>query len=87
MQPHNWTDTSDGVLGCLIGQPGRSKTPLLLLFNPQASDRSFVLPAGSWRILLDTARNEVGDALRQDAASYPLLSHSVALLQWEPGDA
>jgi len=87
MHSQNWNDPTDGVLGCLIGHPGRAKTPLLLLFNPQSSDRLFVLPAGSWRILLDTARNEVGDALRQDAASYPLLSHSLALLQWEPGDA
>ena len=87
MHAQNWNDTTDRVLGCLIGHPGRAEAPLLLLFNPQATDRMFALPAGSWRILLDTTGSEDGGVMQDDSASYPLLSHSVALLQWEPGDA
>jgi glycogen operon protein len=83
MQPHHWNDTTDGVLGCFIGQPGRATSPLLLLFNPQGTDRMFALPTGSWRILLDTANNEKIGLLRREADSYPLQAHSVTLLQAE----
>jgi glycogen operon protein len=85
MQPQNWNDTTDNVLGCLIGQPGRAKTPLLLLFNPHAIDRAFVLPAGAWCVLLDTANAENKGRVPHDASSYPLQAHSVALLQLEHG--
>jgi glycogen operon protein len=79
MQPHNWTDTSDGVLGCLIGQPGRSKAPLLLLFNPQAIDRLFALPAGSWHSLLDSSCSEP-EPQRHGTTTYMVSAHSLVLL-------
>jgi glycogen operon protein len=87
MQPQNWYDTTDGVLGCLIGQPGRATTPLLLLFNPHDSDRAFVLPAGAWCGLLDTTRNEKDGLVPHEESTYPLKAHSVALLQLQPGTA
>jgi hypothetical protein len=59
----------------------------LLLVNPEASDRLFVLPAGSWWILLDTARSEDDGILRADTASYRLQAHSVALLRSQPSAA
>jgi glycogen operon protein len=74
-----WNDTTDGVLGCLIGKPGRSTAPLLLLVNPQEADRNFVLPAGAWRALLDTTRDEP-DAAWQGTPSYPLAARSLVLL-------
>jgi glycogen operon protein len=87
MQAQNWGDKADGVLGCLIGQPGRAETPLLLLFNPHDVDQAFVLPAGSWRTLLDTTRSgsENDDPVPHGASSYLLQAHSVALLQLQPG--
>ena len=42
-------------MGCLIGQPGKAKAPLLLLINPERSDHPFILPAGVWQALLDTS--------------------------------
>ena len=84
MQASDWNNPADGVLGCLIGQPGRSKTPLLLLVNPQANDRMFVLPTGSWRALLDTSMTEGDTPALQTATSYPLRAHSLALLQSVP---
>ena len=89
MQDQNWGDMSDCVLGCLIGQPGRTPMPLLLLFNPHDSEQAFVLPAGFWRILLDTAKcgSENDGPVPHDAPFYPLQAHSVAMLQLQPGTA
>ncbi|HPW06746.1 MAG TPA: glycogen debranching enzyme GlgX, partial [Burkholderiaceae bacterium] len=50
-----WQDPSSHVMGCLIGQPGKAKAPLLLLINPERSDHPFILPAGVWQALLDTS--------------------------------
>ncbi len=79
MQTHDWSDTTDAVLGCLIGQPGRAKTPLLLLFNPQASDRLFALPAGSWHALLDTSCSGP-EPQRHGTTTYMVSAHSLVLL-------
>jgi len=79
MHVHDWNDTTDGILGCLIGQPGRANTPLLLMVNPEASHRTFVLPPGPWRALLDTAQG-VHDANWHGSASYLLAAHSLVLL-------
>jgi glycogen operon protein len=50
-----WHDDASRVLGCLIGRPGRARAPLLLLVNGNATPCDFMLPAGVWRGLLDTA--------------------------------
>ena len=55
LQGEAWQDNSERVLGCLIGQPGRARAPLLLLVNPDADDHDFMLPAGVWQAVLDTA--------------------------------
>ncbi len=55
LQGQAWNDNSERVLGCLIGQPGRARAPLLLLINPDAEDHDFMLPAGVWQAVLDTA--------------------------------
>jgi len=55
MEPADWSDGSDRVLGCLIGEPGRAQAPLLLLVNAGAQDASFMLPAGVWQVMLDTS--------------------------------
>ena len=55
MDDQAWQDTGERVLGCLIGQPGRARAPLLLLVNPDGDDHDFMLPAGVWQAVLDTA--------------------------------
>ncbi|MDB5931137.1 MAG: isoamylase [Polaromonas sp.] len=55
LQGQAWRDNSEGVLGCLIGQPGRARAPLLLLVNPDSETHEFMLPAGVWQAVLDTA--------------------------------
>ena len=53
------------ALACLIGQPGRTAGPLVWLINGGATDAQFVLPAGTWRTLLDTAHPRgLGDSLK-----------------------
>ncbi len=49
-----WQDPHAQALGCLIGQPGRARAPLLLLVNAAHHAIPFLLPAGVWTALLDT---------------------------------
>ncbi|MDY0748645.1 glycogen debranching protein GlgX [Paucibacter sp. R3-3] len=53
MEISDWGRAGNPALGCLIGKPGRAKTPLLLLFNGSGSETTFQLPGninGSWQI-------------------------------------
>ena len=79
MQVQSWNDTGDGVLGCLIGKPGRATTPLLLLVNPDPRDCPFALPPGPWQALLDSADPQ-GATDWQGEAQFLLQAHSLALL-------
>ena len=81
LQGHAWHDSSARVLGCLIGQPGRARAPLLLLVNPDATDQDFMLPAGVWQAVLDTSQPR-GVVRWQGQAEipYPLPAHSLVLL-------
>ena len=56
LQGDAWLDPSTRLLGVLIGEPGRAKAPLLLIVNADAEDRTFLLPAGVWEVLLDTTQ-------------------------------
>ena len=49
-----WRDPQHQVLGCLIGKPGKAKAPLLLLVNAGNTVDPFLLPTGSWQLVLDT---------------------------------
>lgn len=81
MQDQAWDDNSERVLGCLIGQPGRARAPLLLLVNPDAEDCDFLLPAGVWQAVLDTAHPRgVTRWQGQGEAPLPLPAHSLMLL-------
>ncbi len=54
LQGQAWLDPSTRLLGVLIGEPGRARAPLLLIVNADPEDRTFLLPAGVWEVLLDT---------------------------------
>jgi glycogen operon protein len=76
-----WRRPDGRVFGCLIGRPGGGRTPLLLLVNGEPGDIDFMLPAGAWQALLDSAQPR-GEAHWQGAgdALYPLPGRSLVLL-------
>jgi len=76
-----WRDVNNHVLGCLIGKPGLTTGPLLLLVNAEATDRSFKLPPGSWQVALDSSMPSGRAAAQGPAeAAFALPARSVVLL-------
>jgi glycogen debranching enzyme GlgX len=81
LQADGWRDPNEGVLGCLIGEPGRAEAPLLLLVNSQAEDSRFMLPAGVWDVVLDSTHPRgVGSWHGQGEVELPLPAGSLMLL-------
>ena len=81
LHSHEWRDNGVRTLGCLINHPGRASVPLLLLVNAEPTDCHFSLPAGEWRVWLDTAaaRGE-RDWHGPGETPFPLGAHSMVLL-------
>jgi glycogen operon protein len=77
----DWQANDDRVLGCLIGQPGRARAPLLLLVNGGDASCNFRLPAAVWRGLLDTS-SPIGRSRWHGQGECELLveAHSLMLL-------
>jgi glycogen operon protein len=82
LQHDAWHQSADHTLACLIGKPGRSLTPLLLLFNAGDTAANFVLPRGQWRALLDTSHPR-GQSTQQGTRGMgvQVAAHSLMLLQ------
>ncbi len=82
LQGDDWQDATSQVMGCLIGEPGLSITPVLILINAEHVDHSFTLPKGNWQTLLDTTQpcGKISWSSQGEHA-YPLAAHSLALLQ------
>ena len=81
LQGHAWGNANMRALACLIGQPGRARAPLLLLMNGGNAVQDFMLPAGVWQALLDTAHPR-GDAVWHGQGEVPIqvAAHSLMLL-------
>ena len=76
-----WHDASLQVMGCLIGQPGGAKAPLLLLINPEHTAHTFMLPSGVWQALLDTSHlRGHADWHGQGEVPYTVAANSLVLL-------
>jgi glycogen operon protein len=75
----DWASGRSRALGAWIHAPGKARSALLLLANPQADDVAFALPAGDWRVLIDTARPDDASAWHGRSA-YPLAARSLVLL-------
>lgn len=82
LQHDAWHQSSARTLACLIGKPGRSATPLLLLFNAGATEEIFLLPHGQWQALLDTS-HPLGQSDQQGTGvmGVRVAAHSLMLLQ------
>ena len=82
LQGDDWQDQSSQVMGCLIGEPGLSATPVLMLINAEHCAHTFTLPAGNWQARLDTTHPRgQSEWCSQGEQSYPLAAHSLVLLQ------
>ena len=81
MADDDWAETSRPLLACLIGKPGRSAAPMLLLLNGATDDRHFVLPPGAWHALFDSAEPR-GLSGRRAVANLPfaVAARSLVLL-------
>jgi glycogen debranching enzyme GlgX len=76
-----WQDQGHRVIGCLIGEPGRAKAPLLLLVNASDVANGFMLPAGVWDVILDTTHpHGSGTWHGQGETLFELPSQSLVLL-------
>jgi glycogen operon protein len=85
LQGSAWQLPHSRALGCLIGKPGHSSSPLMLLVNNASHPVHFVLPRGHWQGLLDTS-HPLGLADWQAAGTTELAvaAHSLLLLQQIP---
>ncbi len=76
-----WGDPNERVLGCLIGEPGLAEAPILILVNGIGRDETFMLPAGVWEVLLDTAHPRgIGAWHGQGGSEMPLPAQSLRVL-------
>ncbi|MDP9044667.1 MAG: glycogen debranching protein GlgX [Pseudomonadota bacterium] len=77
----DWSDPGCRTLGCLIGEPGRARAPLLILVNADPTDTRFMLPAGVWEVLLDSSHPRgLGHWHGQGEVEMPLPASSVMVL-------
>jgi len=86
LQGDAWHQPLQRAMGCLIGRPGRCKSPLLLLINSGATPETFTLPRGQWQAMLDTSHPR-GQAVWRAASAtpVPVVAHSMLLLQQTTG--
>ena len=81
LEGQDWSHPTEGILGCLIGHPGRATAPVVMLVNPSNHDGSFLLPPGQWQAVLDCSDvHGRSDWLGHGGAQFPLPAHSLALL-------
>jgi glycogen operon protein len=86
LQGDAWNRPMERALICMIGKPGRSEHPLLILINGGAEDQSFILPRGHWQALLDTSHSQGLSQLQgSEIAAVQVLGHSLLLMQQTTG--
>ncbi len=83
MQLDDWHDPGEHALACQLvpGEPQRHG--LLLLFNPDSTQRDFSLPAGRWQPLFDSSADSTPKPSPNTIAGSPLPvpAHSLLLLR------
>jgi glycogen operon protein len=82
LQGAAWNDPMQRTLVCLIGKPGRSRVPLLLLVNASHAKQPFKLPHAVWNPLLDSSHPlGLPNGPVSDPAHYQVPAHALVLLQ------
>jgi glycogen operon protein len=78
----DWHDHASRAVGVSIARPGHGARPMLLLLNPGEHPLEFQLPAGRWRILLDSSAARARPLLPViNANTWPLPPRTLVLLQ------
>jgi glycogen operon protein len=54
MQMNDWHDHGASAFACLLSAGVAEQHRLLVIFNPESDSRVFALPAGRWRVLIDS---------------------------------
>lgn len=83
MQEADWSDKSSFCLGIRISDPSHD-APCLLLLNASAQGIPFVLPQGSWRLMLDSADPAGAQRNLNHETTIPERAVWLAVLQNEP---
>jgi glycogen operon protein len=73
-----WHDAALRSLGCMFGTPR-----VMLLVNSASEEVGFALPAGRWRVLLDTACEDGVAHISPQQAIYSVSPYSLILLEHE----
>ena len=82
MPSEAWQNRGVHALACLIGKPGRTKSPLLLLINACPDTRPFVLARGQWQVILDTSQPKgLMDRQGLGGSMFTVKAHSLILMQ------
>jgi len=82
LQGDAWHAPQARTLACLIGKPGASPTPLLLLINNTHRPEPFVLPRGHWQALLDSSHPRgLCNICAHGGSATPVTAHSLMLWQ------
>ena len=85
MHRDDWRDPQPGVLGALIGKPGKQvdaqHSALLMLINADAAERGFQLPGRGWRVLMDSRVNTQSSVDPTPSQRLTLAGRSVMLLR------
>ena len=81
LQGDEWRQPDGRVFGCLIGRPGRLRTPLLMLMNGDATPAAFMLPGGVWQVVLDSSDPRGrSDWHGQGGTTFPLPARALVVL-------
>ena len=80
MTRERWEESSERVLGMFLPARKPGTLDILVVMNAEASDWSFSLPNGKWRVVLDTGRypEKPIDAIE---VAFSLKSRTLALLE------
>ncbi|OIN90858.1 MAG: glycogen debranching enzyme GlgX [Comamonadaceae bacterium CG1_02_60_18] len=76
-----WQALDNRALACLIGRPGGSALPLMILINNATTPQNFVLPPGQWQAVLDTHHPQgQPDGTWPGVSPLSVQAHSLVLL-------
>jgi isoamylase len=81
MHVHDWHEAGCLAFACRIRAGDGVSPPLLVLFNPDPAPQAFTLPAGPWRLLLDSSGTHAAGTARDAATHFSAPGRSLLVLK------